>query len=66
MRTAFDALGFHRRGDLGRLDAQGKIKIMGRVTDMLLRGSRNISLLMIEEHLVAHPAVDRTASVQLV
>jgi acyl-CoA synthetase (AMP-forming)/AMP-acid ligase II len=48
---------FYRSGDLGELDADGYLRIVGRVKDMILRGGRNISPLTIEQALIRHPAV---------
>jgi non-ribosomal peptide synthetase component E (peptide arylation enzyme) len=48
---------FYRSGDLGRFDADGYLRIVGRLKDMILRGGRNISPLTIEERLIKHPSV---------
>jgi non-ribosomal peptide synthetase component E (peptide arylation enzyme) len=54
---AFTADRFYKSGDLGQFDAEGYLKIVGRVKDMILRGGRNISPLTIEEQLIKHPSV---------
>jgi non-ribosomal peptide synthetase component E (peptide arylation enzyme) len=56
-RAVFDERGFHKSGDIGTMDAEGYISIVGRVKDMILRGGRNISPRLIEEALIAHPAI---------
>ncbi len=56
-RAVFTADGFYRSGDLGQFDAQGYLRIVGRIKDMVLRGGRNISPRTIEEPMMAHPAV---------
>jgi fatty-acyl-CoA synthase len=44
-------------GDLGVLDAEGYLRIVGRLKDMIIRGGENISPREIEEFLYTHPAV---------
>ena len=57
--THFTKDHFYKSGDLGQFDADGYLRITGRVKDMILRGGRNISPLTIEEQLIKHPsAVD--------
>ena len=48
---------FYKSGDLGQFDAEGYLRITGRVKDMILRGGRNISPLTIEQQLIKHPSV---------
>jgi len=60
-RATFDERGFYKSGDLGQIDADGYVSIVGRVKDMILRGGRNISPRLIEELLIAHPAVREVA-----
>ncbi|MEO8298569.1 MAG: AMP-binding protein [Burkholderiales bacterium] len=60
-RGAFDERGFYRSGDLGTIDADGYVSIVGRVKDMILRGGRNISPRLVEELLITHPAVREVA-----
>jgi non-ribosomal peptide synthetase component E (peptide arylation enzyme) len=54
---AFTRDNFYISGDLGVFDADGYLKIIGRVRDMILRGGRNISPITVEEQLIRHPAV---------
>jgi non-ribosomal peptide synthetase component E (peptide arylation enzyme) len=58
---AFTDEGFYKSGDLGQFDADGYLRIVGRIKDMILRGGRNISPLVIEEALIRHPDVNDVA-----
>lgn len=49
--------GWLRTGDLGRVDARGRITFDGRLKDMLKIGGENVSALEIETVLCAHPAI---------
>jgi fatty-acyl-CoA synthase len=50
-------------GDLGRLDAEGRLFVTGRKKDMIIRGAHNIDPQMIEDALLAHPEVTNAAAV---
>jgi acyl-CoA synthetase (AMP-forming)/AMP-acid ligase II len=54
---AFDADGWFRSGDQGRVDADGNVVITGRIKDAIIRNAENISALEIEDVLNVHPAV---------
>jgi acyl-CoA synthetase (AMP-forming)/AMP-acid ligase II len=54
---AFDAEGWFRSGDRGRIDADGNVVVSGRVKDAIIRNAENISALEIEGVLATHPAV---------
>ena len=54
---AFDAEGWFRSGDRGRIDADGNVIVTGRIKDAIIRNAENISALEIEGVLVTHPAV---------
>ena len=54
---AFDASGFFRTGDIGRLDDRGRLSITGRLKEMLIVGGENVFPREIEEVLNHHPAV---------
>lgn len=49
--------GWFRTGDLGYLDADGYLFIVGRIKDVINRGGQKISPLEVEEILLSHPAV---------
>ena len=49
--------GWFRTGDLGRLDDDGYLYLLGRRDDTVSRGGVAISLVALEEALEAHPSV---------
>jgi non-ribosomal peptide synthetase component E (peptide arylation enzyme) len=55
--TVWDEEGWYHSGDMGMLDADGYLTIVGRKKDMIIRGGRNINPGAIEEALLRHPAV---------
>jgi cyclohexanecarboxylate-CoA ligase len=54
---AFDEAGWFRTGDLGTVDADGRIRIEGRSKDVIVRNAENVSALEVEDALLRHPAV---------
>ena len=61
--NTFWADSWYRSGDVGELDADGYLRIVGRVKDMIIRGGQNISPREIEEAMVRHPAISDAAAV---
>ena len=59
----FTADGFSKSGDLGVMDADGYVRVTGRVKDIVIRGGLNISVRQVEDLLSAHPAVAAVAAV---
>ena len=55
--------GLSRSGDLGVMDADGYIRVTGRLKDIIIRGGMNISARELEDHLVSHPALSDSAVV---
>ncbi len=55
------AAGFFRTGDMACLDADGYVRITGRLKDMIIRGGVNISPVPIEDALASHPNVAAAA-----
>jgi acyl-CoA synthetase (AMP-forming)/AMP-acid ligase II/DNA-binding GntR family transcriptional regulator len=54
---------WYRFGDLATMDDDGRIRVTGRIKDIVIRGGENISAREIEELLTDHPAVARVAVV---
>jgi fatty-acyl-CoA synthase len=50
-------------GDLGQVDAGGFVSLTGRAKDLIIRGGHNIDPKVIEDALLAHPAVRAAAAV---
>jgi long-chain acyl-CoA synthetase len=49
--------GFLRTGDVGFLDAAGRLTVVDRIKDMIIRGGFNVVPAEVEAVLVEHPAV---------
>lgn len=56
-REAIDEDGWMHTGDLGVMDEDGYVAIVGRIKDMVIRGGENIYPREIEEFLYGHPDV---------
>jgi fatty-acyl-CoA synthase len=56
-RGAFDAGGYFITGDLGFLDAEGRLYFRGRIKEMIKTAGINVAPVEVEETLMAHPAV---------
>jgi len=54
---AIDAAGWMYTGDLATMDADGYVRIVGRLKDMVIRGGENIYPREVEEFLFGHPKV---------
>lgn len=50
-------------GDLGQVDGDGYLSVTGRTADFIIRGGHNISALLVEETVGAHPRVAQVAVV---
>jgi fatty-acyl-CoA synthase len=58
---AIDASGWLASGDLGTMDAEGYVRITGRLKEMIIRGGENIYPREIEDVIFAHPKVAEIA-----
>jgi fatty-acyl-CoA synthase len=56
-RAAIDEHGWLRTGDQATIDADGYVRITGRIKDLIIRGGENISPKEVEDLVREHPAV---------
>ena len=59
--TSFNRDGWFMSGDLGSLDAQGNLRVEGRLKDLIIRGGHNIYPAHIEALALRHADVVRVA-----
>jgi cyclohexanecarboxylate-CoA ligase len=62
---AFTADGWFRTGDLGTLDANGYLRITGRLKEIVVRKGEKFSVRELEDLIVRHPAVAEVAVIAL-
>src|SRR6516164_10522055 len=60
--AAFNAYGWFMTGDLGWLDEQGYLRVVGRQKDIIIRGGRNIYPVRIEAMAQRYDAVEKAAA----
>jgi acyl-CoA synthetase (AMP-forming)/AMP-acid ligase II len=53
--------GWLRTGDLGRLDDEGYLYLIGRRGDMIIRGGENVYPMEVENRLLEHPGIAEAA-----
>jgi fatty-acyl-CoA synthase len=49
--------GWMHSGDLATMDTEGRVRIVGRLIDMIVRGGENIYPAEVEAFLITHPAI---------
>jgi acyl-CoA synthetase (AMP-forming)/AMP-acid ligase II len=59
----FTAAGLSLSGDLGVMDADGYVRVTGRIKDIVIRGGLNISVREVEDLLTTHPSIAAAAAV---
>ena len=62
---AIDGDGWYHTGDRGQFNAEGLLRLKGRIKDVVIRGGTNISATEVEEHLLTHPKVKAVAVVAM-
>lgn len=56
-RETIDAAQWLHSGDIGIMDEEGYVRIVGRTKDMVIRGGENIYPREVEEFLYSHPKI---------
>ncbi len=64
-RELFTEDGFVLHADLVELDEDGYLTVVGRKSDIIIRGGRNISAREVEDEVAAHPQVALAAAVPI-
>lgn len=57
--------GWMLMGDLVTIDDEGYLTVVGRTSDFIIRGGKNISAPAVEEEVITHPGVLRCAAVAM-
>lgn len=55
--------GWMLMGDIAEIDTEGYLTVVGRTSDIIIRGGKNISAARVEEEIDAHPDVELCAVV---
>lgn len=61
----FTSDGWMRTGDVCTIDERGVLTVVGRASDFIIRGGKNISAAQVEEEVSTHPAVALCAAVAM-
>ncbi|NUS94775.1 MAG: acyl--CoA ligase [Nocardia sp.] len=59
----FTADGWILLGDIVEVDATDRLRVVGRLADLIIRGGKNISALEVEDFVREHPSVEMVAAV---
>ncbi|HXL89993.1 MAG TPA: class I adenylate-forming enzyme family protein [Streptosporangiaceae bacterium] len=57
--------GFLMHADIVELDDEGYLSVVGRKSDLIIRGGKNISARLVEDEVAAHPRVALAAAVPI-
>jgi acyl-CoA synthetase (AMP-forming)/AMP-acid ligase II len=60
---AIDEMGWFRTGDLGVIGADGSLRLIGRIKDMIRVGGENVAAAEVEAVLLKHDAVKQAVAV---
>jgi len=60
---AFTEDGFFRTGDLGSIDEDGYVRIVGRARELIISGGYNVYPREVEDAILGHPSVEEVAVV---
>lgn len=63
--AAFTDDGWFRTGDLAEISDEGRIRIVGRLKDVVIRNAENISATEVEEAVLFHPSIADVAVIGL-
>ena len=61
----FTADGWMRIGDVCEIDPDGYLRVVGRTSDIIIRGGKNLSAPAIEAEVAEHPAIAMAAVVPM-
>jgi acyl-CoA synthetase len=61
----FTSDGWMRIGDVAEIDADGYLRVVGRTSDIIIRGGKNLSAPAIEAEVAEHPAIAVAAVVAM-
>lgn len=64
-RELFTEDGFVLHADIVHIDGDGYLTVVGRKSDIIIRGGKNISAAVVEDLVSAHPAVKLAAAVAM-
>ncbi|MGV2870736.1 AMP-binding protein [Colwellia sp. E150_009] len=56
-KETIDEAGWLHSGDIGIMDDEGYVRVVGRIKDMVIRGGENIYPREVEEFLYTHPKI---------
>lgn len=64
-RQLFTPDGWMLMGDICEIDEDGYLSVVGRTSDFAVRGGKNISLAVVENDVLGHPAVANAAAIAM-
>jgi len=64
-RQLFTRDGWMLMGDIVEIDQDGYLTVVGRTSDLIIRGGKNISAPMVEAEVASHPGVAMAAAVAM-